>query len=115
LLKIETEQIPSSHDLKFLFEQLSPQTRGRLRKEHDSVPWQDDVIGQFLKKIGQAATLDSLLEHGGKTFEIWRYPYEGLYQGGGGFGLKRFGSLVREYILVLHPEWIGALPTFPPR
>ena len=99
LLAIEGRQLPTSHDIKFLFGQLPRETREGLRKKHDEHP-------------DRPGDLDEMLEKGGDTFNKVRYLFERHKTE---FGLNWLGEVIRQRIISLHPDWEADDATFPPQ
>jgi HEPN domain-containing protein len=115
LLAVEGSQTPATHNLIKLFNQLSRESRDKLRREHDQVAKQNSVLSRFRQR-GINTDLDSLLEDGQDTFERFRYLFEGIPDRlrPVGFALDLFGQIVRNRILDLRPEWVSdELPSAP--
>jgi hypothetical protein len=113
LLTVEgAETIPVTHNLKILFNQVSKESRGKLRKQHNELVV-DDPVMILLRARGIKTDLDSLLEQGQDVFEQFRYIYEGVpsTEQDIGFGLGIFGGCVRNRILDLRLEWLSDAPT----
>jgi len=112
LLTVEGGQIPSTHNLKALFQQLSRQSRAKLKKLHKERA-SNDAVFAALRQRGIKTDLDSLLEQGQDVFEQFRYIYEGIPRDRQqvGFALNIFAGCVRDRILDLRLEWIGDEPT----
>jgi len=107
LLTVEGGQVPITHNLKFLFQQLSRESRGKLRKIHNRLVLDDPTMSE-LRRCGRKTDLDSLLEEAQDVFEQFRYIYDGFpdvtreY----GFALNIFAGCLRNRILDLRPKWV---------
>jgi hypothetical protein len=109
LLEIESGQIPATHNLKDLFYQLSRDSRGKLKRDHDKRIQDNSMLLSFRKRLGIKTDLHSLLEDGQDIFKQFRYMFEGVPDRTKplGFALEPFGELVRKRILDLRPEWLA--------
>jgi len=116
LLEIECNQTPETHDLQFLFRQLSRCSRAKLRKRHDKLAPDDRMLSNMREKYGIKTDLESLLEDGKDVFTDYRYLFEGIRgrTKGLGFLLELFGQLVRNRIFDLRPEWLSDESTSQP-
>src|SRR5262249_39207005 len=96
------------HNLKFLFSQLSRESRGKIKKRHNELAPQHEGLCQFRDKHGIQIDLDSLLEDGQDVFVSFRYLFEGIANRVKpvGFALELFASLVRNRILDLRSQWL---------
>jgi len=115
LLAVEDSQIPDTHNLKTLFNQLSRESRGKIRKRHDGLAKDHPVLSGFRQSLGIKTDLNSLLEHGQDVFIQFRYMFEGIPDRiePVGFALEMFGRIVRNRILDLRPELLSDEPTSP--
>jgi hypothetical protein len=109
LLTVEGSPVPASHNLKFLFDQLSRESKVKIRSVHNERASQDSVFAS-LERSGIKTDLDSLLEQGQDVFEQFRYIYEGIPRGKSqiGFALNIFAGCVRDRILDLRLTWLGS-------
>lgn len=109
LLTVEGGQIPKTHNLKFLFSQLSCESRGKIKKRHNELAPQQQGLCNFRDKQGIQIDLDSLLEDGQDVFVTFRYLFEGIADRVKpvGFALELFASLVRNRIIDLRSHWLG--------
>lgn len=114
---IETGKVPHNHNLKELYDGLSPATRARIQKT-----WNDDILvhrkrewDQIEDALGQniARDLPSALAVASKAFERIRYSYEGNTADVQYF-LQDLPQLLGRVILELKPEWNGVRRTFRP-
>lgn len=103
LLKIETGDFPkSSHDLHFIFKQISRELRDQIRIRHDA------------ELSPGEPKLSARLESGGLAFDRWRYPFGSANDARGeAYGLNWLGEVVKGVILERHPEWNDSESTFP--
>jgi hypothetical protein len=107
LLAIENRPYPKDHNLKKLFRSLAPATQAILRGRHDAIMQAKSESLADVRRYGKI-DLESLLEQGQDTFVYLRYPYERRARDGVLFGLGLFRECVRERILTLRPDWVGA-------
>ncbi|VTZ21664.1 conserved hypothetical protein [Methylocella tundrae] len=108
LLCIEKGEVPRGHHLRFLFDNLSPSMRSRIRRAWDNsiAPDLAEVWNLHEKEFGIkiARDLPAALCAGGNAFERIRYSYEGktkYLQ----FYLLDIPQHLRSIILELKPEW----------
>jgi hypothetical protein len=115
LLAVEGSQIPDTHNLKTLFNQLSRQSKDKIRKRHNRLAKEHPVLSGFRQRLGIKTDLDSLLEDGQDVFIQFRYMFEGIPDRikPVGFALEMFGRIVRNRILDLRPELLSDEPTSP--
>jgi hypothetical protein len=108
LLAVEGSKIPATHNLKDLFDRVSPESRDKIRKRHDELEKENSVLSEFRKK-GIQTDLDSLLQHAQNVFVQFRYIFEGIpdQMQPVGFALDLFGQIVRNRVLDLRPEWLA--------
>jgi hypothetical protein len=109
LLAIDGNPLPREHDLKKLFNKLSPPRKTRIRCLSD--PYMDDVkvwLKQEHERVGKPTPnidFNFILGASRKAFELARYLYEtGLPQGRGWIA-DAITEGTRATILELHPEW----------
>jgi len=114
LLTVEGGQVPGTHNLKDLFNQVSRESRGKITKRHNTVAPHHPVLSGFDERLGINTDLDSLLERDQDVFSQVRYLFEGIRDRTEpvGFGLELFGRIVRNRILDLRPEWLSDESTF---
>ena len=115
LLAIELNQVPEIHDLQKLYFQLCRNSRTKLRRRHDDLAKDNEVLSVMQQKHGIKTDLESLLEDGKDVFKHYRYLFQGIRgrTKGLGFLLELFGQVVRNRILDLRPEWPSDEPTSP--
>lgn len=115
LLAVESGQIPETHNLKDLFNQVSRESRAKIKKRHNKLAPDHSVLSGFRERLGIKIDLDSLLEDGQDVFKHFRYLFEGVRSRTKpiGFGLELFGRIVRNRILDLRPEWLSDESTSP--
>jgi hypothetical protein len=114
---IETGSLPKRvHDLRELFDKLSPQTQAKIQKEWDKIArhhakeW-DGYEGSL--GIIMARDLPSALAAGGGAFQRIRYSYEGGNESLQ-FYLQDLPRVLGRIILELKPEWAGRQREFRP-
>ena len=114
LLTVEGSQIPKVHNLKYLFNQVSRESRGKIRRRHNRLAKKHPGLSNF-RKIGIKTDLDSLLEDGQDVFKLFRYLFEGIpnRMQPVGFALELFGHIIRNRILDLRPKWLSDESTSP--
>jgi len=117
LLAVESGQIPETHNLKDLFNQVSKESRGKIRKRHNERALNHAVLSGTRERVGIKTDLDSLLEDSQDVFTHFRYLFEGVQNRTKplGFVLDLFGQIVRDRILDLRPEWLSDESTSPAR
>jgi hypothetical protein len=109
LLAIDGIPIPPEHDLKKLFNKLSPEHKERIK--HLSEPYMDDVrvwLKEEHQKLGKPVpTVDFnfVLRASKNAFEVARYLYETGLPGGKGWIADSIIEGARGRILELHPDW----------
>ena len=116
LLLIEGGQVPETHNLKQLFNQVSRESRGKITKRHNTLAADHPVLSEFRQKLGIKTDLNSILEDGQDIFTQFRYFFEGIPNRMEpiGFGLDLFAQIVRNRILDLRPEWVSTeFPSVP--
>ena len=115
LLEIEGKQVPETHDLQKLYLQLGRESRAKLKKRHDELAKDHQLLSGFSKRYGIKMELESLLEDGKDVFKQFRYLFEGIRDRTKGlsFFLELFGQVVRNRILDHRPEWLSEEPTSP--
>jgi hypothetical protein len=107
LICIETGSTPRGHDLKQLFDQISEATRTRIQNV-----WDDEIAvrkrqsWEKLERLGLkiARDLPSALAKGTKSFELYRYSYEGNTQDLH-YYLEDLPALLEQLILEIKPEF----------
>jgi hypothetical protein len=109
LLCVEGSQIPATHNVKELFNQLSRESRDKIRRRHDKQEKDHPVLSGFRQRLGIRTDLNSLLEGGQDVFTQFRYLFEGIPNRTEplGFGFELFGQIVRNRIFDLRPEWLS--------
>ena len=114
---IETGEAPWGHNLKELYDALSPETRARIQRD-----WDTDILvhrknewDEIEKGLGRqiARDLPSALAAASKTFERIRYSYEGNTVDLQYF-LHDLPQLLGQVILELKPEWTGLRRAYRP-
>ena len=116
LLSVEGGQIPETHNLKQLFNQVSRESRGKITKRHNKLAADHPVLSEFRQNLGIKTDLNSLLEDGQNIFTQFRYFFEDIANRTEpiGFGLDLFGQIVRNRILDWRPEWVSTeFPSVP--
>jgi hypothetical protein len=110
LIYIESGSLPRrEHDLKKLFDELSPEIQVRIEKEWEKIAEHHaEVWDSFEKSFGitMARDLRSALAAGGDAFRPIRYSYEGgneTLQ----FYLQDLPRALGRIVLELKPEWTG--------
>jgi|SRR5262245_5853139 len=109
LLAVESGQIPETHNLKELFNQVSRESRDKIRKRHKELASNHAVLSGARERVGIKTDLDSLLEDSQDLFTHFRYLFEGVRNRTKpiGFALDLFGQIVRNRILDLRSEWLS--------
>lgn len=114
---IETGKTSRSHNLKELYDGLSPATRARIQQT-----WDDDILArrasewdQIEEALGQkiARDLPSALAAASNAFLRIRYSFEGNTTDVQYF-LRDLPELLRRVILERKPEWTGLQRTYRP-
>lgn len=109
LICLEAKAVPKLHDLKKLFDQISPERRSRiehhwseqvLRNERKFRDAERDLRTQLPRDLGIALT------RGANAFEALRYAYEEAASENT-FVLGDLPACVREVIVEIKPEWRG--------
>jgi hypothetical protein len=107
LLCIESGDVPRGHNLKELFEKLSPTIRGRIEDgwskiaAHRGADW-DGLEASMAVTI--ARDLPSALAVAGDTFQKLRYSYEGNTERLQ-YYLQDLPRLLGRIVLEIRPEW----------
>ena len=107
LLTVEGSHVPSTHNLKNLFQQLSRESRARITRRHNDLAKENAGLAAFRRK-GINTELNSLLDDGQDVFKNFRYLFESIPNRMKpiGFALELFGEIVRNRILDLRPDWV---------
>jgi hypothetical protein len=108
IICIETGKVPRIHDLRELFDKLSPQTQSRIVEvwDHSIVPYRASDWDEMERAINItiARDLPTALTAGSEAFEKIRYSYEGDTEELQ-YYLQDLPKLLGHIILQMKPEW----------